>query len=63
MIDGGYMRVEFKHGIGDEVSIVGIGVGARVVGLCAHCGSRTYQVIYWLDGDRRIEWLEEWEIA
>ena len=55
--------VEFKYDIGDEVKIKAVSVNARVNAMLLDSTGVQYHVIYWDDGERRLEWVYEWELS
>jgi len=55
--------VEFEYGIGEQVKIMAIEMLGRVQSLRIDIDGKTYWVVYWNDGQRHAEWLNEWEIA
>ena len=57
------MKVDFKHNIGDEVIITDIDRPGRIESLCQDICGKQYRVVYWHDGQRRSEWMHEWEIS
>ncbi len=57
------VQVSFAHDIGDEVVVVANpDITVRVVGMAKRVYGKTYCCVWWQDGIRREEWLNEWEI-
>jgi hypothetical protein len=55
--------VEFAHDIGDQVCITDYpDIKGRVIGIALRVVGITYYVCWWQDGNRKDEWLHEWEI-
>ena len=53
----------FKFGCEQRVNIVAISASG-VVDERKDCrGVHEYLIVYWLDGQRRCEWMSEWEIT
>ena len=57
------IAVEFQHKIGDRVHIADYtDIKGRVVGLCVRVSGTTYCVCWWHDGNRKEEWVHDWEV-
>ena len=56
------VQIEYKHNIGDKVLIIEIERIGIIDALCTELKGSTYRVSYWNDGQRKSEWLYEWEI-
>lgn len=59
--------VKFAFDIGDEVAIKGLDAktshkSGRVAGLCMQKEGKTYRIVWWMDGKRFDEWMQEWEL-
>jgi len=53
----------FKFGREQTVKIVAIGEKGVIDARRDMTGAHEYLVVYWIDGQRRCEWMSEWEIA
>lgn len=54
----------FRFDIDDEVIVRSINARGRITQRCDRgSGRHDYQTVYWLDGERRAEWLLEWELS
>lgn len=55
---------EFAFEIDDTVTIVPLSLPGRVLQRCDRgAGQHDYQVVYWADGKRCVEWLLPHEIS
>jgi len=48
--------------IGSEVRIIAIDAQARIIARTEDRTGVIYRVIYWIDGERRDDWLYGWEL-
>lgn len=58
------MQIDFKFELTQDVN-VGIkkDIKGEITGLCYRSGDRkTYEVTRWNNGNRKSDWMEEWEI-
>jgi len=56
--------VEFAASIGDMVSLVDTGdIVARVTAMKVEICGLMYRVVWWQDGNRKEEWVDENEIS
>lgn len=56
--------VVFKFNIGDTVNILDANdISGRIACMLHNAkGNNEYQVVWWSDGKRQVEWLYEWEL-
>lgn len=55
--------IQFAHDIGDTVEVVHVkGITGQVASLCRDRNGHRYLVVWWHDGSRKDEWLNDWEI-
>ena len=53
---------KFIYRIGDKVHIIAPGVIGTIT-MRRDCGNgQDFYVVYWMNGERRAEWLDEWEL-
>ena len=53
----------FKYACGEKVVIRELGVKATVTACRSHMeASSDYQLTYWFEGERRVDWFDAWEI-
>lgn len=57
------MTVEFKFALRERVKVRMVSEEGRVEVLQHTPAGNIYQVLYWMEGDRRVEWLYEDELA
>lgn len=55
--------VEFDYNIGEEVGIRDINRTGRIDAQKRAKSGLMYRVIYWNDGERRVDWLYDWELT
>lgn len=55
-------QVNFVYDIGDAVTIKALKLDATVIGLMRDSDGTSYRIVYWADGERRVEWVFAWEI-
>lgn len=53
---------QFAHSLHDEVRIIALDCVGRVTGLMVTRDGIEYRVAYWFDGERKSEWLPEYEL-
>ena len=54
----------FKYACGEKVVIRELDAKATVTACRSHMGaSSDYQLTYWFEGERRVDWFDAWEIA
>jgi len=53
---------KFQYDVGDRVNIKAIGMEGRVTGMMRQIDGLNYQVVYWNDGVRYVNWVNDWEI-
>ncbi len=56
------MNIEFKHAIGDTITIKIVDIKGQITALRHDDQGNWYLVVWWCSGDRKCEWLAEWEI-
>lgn len=57
------IKIEFAFNIGDEVVIAdALDIKGRVVACDYDVLGIRYNVVWWQDGRRQSEWLNDWEI-
>lgn len=55
---------DFRYNIGDAVHVAAIKEPCCVLQRCDRgAGVHDYQVVWWMDGKRNVEWLVEWELS
>ena len=57
------MKVDYKWGIGDRVTVAEITRPAVVDAVMSSKGAVEYRIIYWDDGVRNVVWVYEWELT
>ena len=55
--------VEFDYDIGEEVGIRDINRTGRIDAMKREKRGFMYRVVYWNDGERRVDWLYDWELT
>jgi hypothetical protein len=55
--------VDFAHNIGSPVTLTALQLRGVVVSLLFSAQGCQYQVAWWSDGQRRCEWLFDFEIT
>lgn len=55
--------VVFSYGAGDKVRLLGLNLPGTVLAALIDSEGLQYRVVWWWDGQRRSEWLHEFEIA
>jgi len=56
-------KIEFKFALKESVVVLAIGMVGTVDSVSRNINGEQYRVVYWNDGERRQEWLYDWEIA
>lgn len=54
--------VKFTYDIGDPVVLKALKLDGTVIGMMRDTEGLSYRVVYWADGERRVEWVFPWEI-
>lgn len=57
------VKIEYKFDLYDRVEIVDIKANGIVIGLMSDSSSNQYQVLYWINGERKTEWLYSFEVS
>ena len=55
--------VEFDYAIDERVDIVEIGMTGVVKALSTSVNGHEYRVVFWNNGELKLEWMRPWEIA
>jgi hypothetical protein len=54
--------VNYKHDIGDSVLIKDVNANGRVDSLSTDRNGQMYRIVFWMNGDRKAEWMYDWEL-
>jgi hypothetical protein len=54
--------VDFAHAIGAKVLLLEINRPAIVTACMVEADGKQYRVVYWNDGQRKCEWVHDFEI-
>lgn len=56
------MNIGFQYSIGEKIRLIEIDRPGTVIGLLFNHNGPQYQVVYWEQGNRKIEWVFQFEI-
>jgi len=54
--------VEFVFGMHQTVRLKSLDVDGKVIGMAKDNDGTSYKVVYWYNGERRVEWVFIWEL-
>lgn len=54
--------MNFRFECGQKVGIAAVGENGQIAMRRDAFGQHDYLVIYWMDGQRREEWMNDWEL-